>query len=304
MKNKFYNLKLFNVDLVFLRFGIKMSQVRVHTLIGDSNIRQHLNQTSRRASAAIKAAQFIPCGNAAIFEESLKNVRGESSVCIVSCLSNFIASITEGPESITQRIEPVLSDAQAALLEVCAAAPTRQYVVSPPMYRTSPVWYREGLPEILTLFSQLFSTDRPENLHILSSFPIGYDPRPVLRIVPAASAPDSDRRAKSYNYVEAVTKFPTNFSAQEIDPIIKRINPEFLGKIRSTFIIISDDRYKQLTKISKPPRTTSAPEATPPEDLTEAVSDSEMSEPNPTPSDSRGTRKRVASTTSGTAPKR
>ena len=38
-------------------------------------------------------------------------------------------------------------------------------------FRTSPVWYREGLPEILTLFSQVLSTDRPENLRILPSFP-------------------------------------------------------------------------------------------------------------------------------------
>ena len=39
------------------------------------------------------------------------------------------------------------------------------------MYRTSPVWYREGLPEILTLFSQVLSIDRPENLRVLPSFP-------------------------------------------------------------------------------------------------------------------------------------
>ena len=39
------------------------------------------------------------------------------------------------------------------------------------MYQSSPVWYREGLPEILTLFSQNFYQDRPANLHLLSSFP-------------------------------------------------------------------------------------------------------------------------------------
>ena len=36
--------------------------------------------------------------------------------------------------------------------------------------RTSPVWYREGLPEVLTTFSQIFSQERPSNLHLLSSF--------------------------------------------------------------------------------------------------------------------------------------
>lgn len=35
--------------------------------------------------------------------------------------------------------------------------------------RTNPTWYCEGLPEVMTLFSQTFS-DRPPNLHLLPSF--------------------------------------------------------------------------------------------------------------------------------------
>ena len=38
------------------------------------------------------------------------------------------------------------------------------------MYRTRPLWYQEGLPEILTLFSQIMLAEKPENLHPLSSF--------------------------------------------------------------------------------------------------------------------------------------
>ena len=34
-----------------------------------------------------------------------------------------------------------------------------------------PLWYREGLPEVLTLFSQTFSVERPANLRLLPSFP-------------------------------------------------------------------------------------------------------------------------------------
>ena len=39
------------------------------------------------------------------------------------------------------------------------------------MYRTNPTWYRDGLPEVLTLFSQIFNGDQPENLRLLPSFP-------------------------------------------------------------------------------------------------------------------------------------
>ena len=38
------------------------------------------------------------------------------------------------------------------------------------MYHTSPVWYLDGLPEILLLFSRIFSVDKPPNLHLLPSF--------------------------------------------------------------------------------------------------------------------------------------
>ena len=39
------------------------------------------------------------------------------------------------------------------------------------MYRVAPLWYREGLPEIMTLFSQVLTSERPGNLHLLPSFP-------------------------------------------------------------------------------------------------------------------------------------
>ena len=38
------------------------------------------------------------------------------------------------------------------------------------MYRTLPVWYRKGLPEILTLFSQIFTQASSEKMHLLPSF--------------------------------------------------------------------------------------------------------------------------------------
>lgn len=71
---------------------------------------------------------------------------------------------------------------------------------------------------------------------------IGYDPRPLIKITPAQSA--SDRRVKSYNYVEAVTTLPINFPASEVASIVRRINPRLQGQIRSIFIVLSDDQYR------------------------------------------------------------
>ena len=100
----------------------------------------------------------------------MRQVKTVSNVCIVSCLTNFLAS-AEGPSVVAHRVEPVLQDVCSALLEICFDNPNRHYMISPPMYRTSPVWYREGLPEVLTLFSSVLSLDRPPNLHLLPSFP-------------------------------------------------------------------------------------------------------------------------------------
>ena len=145
-----------------------MSQARVFTLLGDSNISR--NKTSVRANPVLKASQILNCGHLGIFKDSIDKVREESNVCIVSCLTNFLAS-SEGPDSVTQRIEPVLSEVREVLDAVCTENPQRFYLISPPMYRTSPVWYREGLPEVLTTFSQVMLQDRPANMLLLPSFP-------------------------------------------------------------------------------------------------------------------------------------
>ena len=395
---------------------------------------------------------------------------------IIACLTNFLTG-AEGPSVVAQRVEPVVQEIRGVVLDFCSSDETRSVFLSPPMYRATPVWYREGLPEVLSLFSQTFSLERPPNLHLLPSFPtpafdadgvhltpfsgleyiihlfdaselllsnlssslddvavkslestrvledrmmaleqdhrrlnrvvderiaieseiadfranerfedtfvieglskisddlvgkawqvqavqdvqgiililmgsekpilfvqnsttrqkdaeitysvrmvnvidscairkkfglfwlggqdrrpdalkhvsinnrvtpetkirisllkliakryrdtnrgskvqvVGYDPRPLIKITPASNA--SDRRIKIYNYVEAVTKLPSSFSADEVEPILRRIRPELLGKVRSTFIILSDDAFK--ARLKKFPDRKQAPAAT------------------------------------------
>ena len=447
-----------------------MAQSRAYSLLLDTDLRCHVNRSSLRANPTMKSTQIITCGNLELLLESMTQVRLESNVCIVSCLTPMIAN-AEGPSTISLRVDPVLQDVKAALYDQCLSNPDRFYTISPPMYRVHPLWYREGLPEILSMFSQAFSFERPENLLLLSSFPtpeyekngvhltaysgleyishlydssndliealslappaatmrsteatrvledrvtsleqdhrrlntvvefkaaqdaeindcrenermedyfviagldripadlvgkawqeravkdvqealktlmgreyeivvvhnstrrvpdaevtytvklasvdacksirtkfgsyflggkgdqrppalkhlsiknrvtsetkvridvlkliakryrdsnpgarvqvIGYQPRPVIKITPPSSA--SDRRLKVFNYVEAVTKLPTNWSASEIEPIMRRINPELYGRIRSLFIVLSDDQFKK----REPPKETS-----------------------------------------------
>ena len=145
------------------------AQVRLFALLGDSNINRHINKTSVRAHPSLKTAQVLPCGHLGIFPDTLAKLKPNITVCIVACLSNFLAG-ADGPSTLSHRIDPVLQEIKTILIDLCAANPGRLYLISPPMYRMSPIWYREGLPEILTLFSQAFSADRPANLHLLPSF--------------------------------------------------------------------------------------------------------------------------------------
>ena len=148
---------------------VPLAQVRAFALLGDSNINRHINKTSVRAHPSLKTAQVLPCGHLGIFTGTLEKVKPDIDVCIISCLTNFLAQ-AEGPPEVSHRVDPVLQQIRATLNEFCEAFPSRLFILSPPMYRTSPTWYREGLPEVLTLFSQSISAERPTNLRVLPSF--------------------------------------------------------------------------------------------------------------------------------------
>ena len=149
---------------------LKMAQSRVFSLILDTNLRCHVNKSSIRANPLMKSTQVISCGVLDLLLESLQQVKPEANFCIVSCLTPFIA-LAEGPSTISLRVDPVLQDVRGAILDQCLSNPDRFYALSPPMYRTQPLWYREGLPEILNLFSQVFASDQPDNLILMPSFP-------------------------------------------------------------------------------------------------------------------------------------
>ena len=100
--------------------------------------------------------------------ETLKAVRTESNVILIACLTNFMTS-TESTGSIVHRIDPVLREALSILNEFASLRPDLSLVVSPPMYRKSPLWYRDGQPEVMTKFSEIFKS-RSGNILLSNSF--------------------------------------------------------------------------------------------------------------------------------------
>ena len=79
----------------------------IFSVIGDSNIRNHVNRNSCRANPALKAAQMLSCGSLSIFPATLEKVRPESTACILACLTNFLTD-ADGPQTVSLRVDPVL----------------------------------------------------------------------------------------------------------------------------------------------------------------------------------------------------
>ena len=49
----------------------------------------------------------------------------------------------------------------------------------------------------------------------------------------------------NFNFVEALRKLPCNFTLEETAPIIRRIRPELVGQVRSVFVVLCDDQFRQ-----------------------------------------------------------
>ena len=146
-----------------------MMSLRNFSIVGDSNIKRHMNPTNCRDRPLMSGAQVIPCGKASLLAEAMRSVRKESNVVLLSCITNFLTSTEEAGSSISFRVEPVLHEVFQLIAEAAQGFKDHFVIVAPPMYRHSPLWYRDGLPEILGKFSDVFKS-RPKNVLMMSSF--------------------------------------------------------------------------------------------------------------------------------------
>ena len=143
----------------------------LYTVVGDSNSKRHLNAMNRRIRPSMAEAELKQCGRLEIFSETLRSIRSDTMVVIIACITNFMTATDGDSSSASHRIEPVVTEVKDILESFCQEYPERYWFLSPPMYRTSPVWYLDGLPEIMLKFSELMKMDRPRNLYLLPSFP-------------------------------------------------------------------------------------------------------------------------------------
>ena len=142
---------------------------RCYSIVGDSNVRRHMNPSNCQDRPLMSGCQVIPCTKLSILVEAMKSIREESTVCVVACLSNFLTSSEDAGSSISFRVEPVLLEFLSNLNSYSQDHPGRYFLVAPPMYRKTPLWYRDGIAEVLLKFSSVMK-GRNDNIHLLPSF--------------------------------------------------------------------------------------------------------------------------------------
>ena len=148
-----------------------MAQLRSVSIVGDSNVRRHMSSTNTRRSPLMSGAQVILCGRISVFQTSLNSIRPESDAVIVACITNFLTS-SEAGSSVSLRVEGPLDRFLTKLTTHVASKPEVRFFLCPPMYRSSPLWYRDGLSEIMVKFNSSIQSipNRPANLFLMPSF--------------------------------------------------------------------------------------------------------------------------------------
>ena len=145
-------------------------------IVGDSNVKRHMSTINCRDRPLMSGAQIVPCGRLVTLSESIKSVRAKVNVVILSCVTNFITGAKNVSTTAALHVEPILTECLQVLSDACAERPDVQFLLCPPMYRSTPVWYRDAMPEILRKFSEALKS-RPATLHLMPSFPTpAYEP--------------------------------------------------------------------------------------------------------------------------------
>ena len=126
------------------------------TIIGDSNVKRHMNPMSCRDRPLMSSAQVLQCGRLEVLAEAIKQINAEATICIFSCVTNFLTSV-DGASNVSLRVEPIFLDFLAKIESLRTTRPDLKCLICPPMYRESPIWYRDNLSQIMMKFSEVFS---------------------------------------------------------------------------------------------------------------------------------------------------
>ena len=138
-------------------------------MIGDANIRRNMTGLNMASRDTMKSAQVLPCDGLSSLDPALTQIRPESGICIVACITEMLLS-GDDTGTVASCIESVCTVVKGLVVALCTSRPGLQVLVAPPLYRHRPFWYQRNLAQISGLFSCVFSNGVPRNLNLLPSF--------------------------------------------------------------------------------------------------------------------------------------
>ena len=175
-----FNFDLFNKKSESICFSIRsdlfvsvvsftMSVTNVFSIIGDSNVRRNMTAMNIASRQSLATCQMIDCPDLNNLEGAFASIRDTSTVCVFSAISELLVHC-EDRGTVQSSVEHVMTSLAGKLGILCRARSGLTVMLAPPMYRTTPLWYRQHLPELAHVFSEVFSKDKPPNLVKLPSF--------------------------------------------------------------------------------------------------------------------------------------
>ena len=163
---------------------MSVPMLRVYSILGDRNVIQNMTTLNMASREAMQKAQLITCPSMRDLSAAVDQVRSESNVFIYAAITDHLLAAPEGP-TIYSTIDPVFCEIREILYKLCASRPDLQVLISPPLYRSRPYWFRQQLPEVAAQMSKIFAESRPPNFHLLPSF-INQDSADGINLTPVA----------------------------------------------------------------------------------------------------------------------
>ena len=102
-----------------------MSIANIYSIIGDSNVKRNMTSMNIASRSVMKDCQVVDCNGLDNLEVSFAAVRDESTVCILSAISELLVS---GPNrgTVQASVNHVLTSVAGKLAIFCRARPSLQ----------------------------------------------------------------------------------------------------------------------------------------------------------------------------------
>ena len=102
---------------------VKMS--RMISVVGDDNVRRNMTGLNLASREAMKSAQIVDFLGLTPIDQTLLEVRPESSICIVSALTDPIVANGDCG-TVFASVDPILTSLHASIAAYCSAHPQIQ----------------------------------------------------------------------------------------------------------------------------------------------------------------------------------